>query len=49
MSDLEFKPSNKFFKVTISSSKCEKDKNSDILSLHVYNISPYKLTSPLDF
>ena len=47
MSDLEFKPNNKFFKVLISSSKYEKDTELDIISLHVYNISPYKISLPL--
>ena len=47
MSDLEFKPIHKFFRVTISSIKYMKNSNSDIISLQVYNNSPYKLTLPL--
>ena len=38
MSDFEFKPIHKFFKITISSIKYLKNSNSDIISLHVYNI-----------
>ena len=37
MSDFEFKPIHKFFKITISSIKYLKNSNSDIISLHVYN------------
>ena len=44
MSDLEFRPIHKFFRVTISSIKYTKDSNSDTISLHIYNISPYKIT-----
>ena len=44
MSDLEFRPIHKFFRVTISSIKYMKNSNSDIISLHVYNNSPYKIT-----
>ena len=44
MSDLEFRPIHKFFRVTISSIKYMKDSNSDIFSLHVYNNSPYQIT-----
>ena len=47
MSDFEFKPIHKFFKVTISSIKCLKNTNSDIISLHVYNNTPYQVTLPL--
>ena len=47
MSDLEFKPTLKFFRVTISSIKYTKNTNSDIFSLHVYNNSPNKITLPL--
>ena len=36
MSDFEFKPIHKFFKITI-----------DITSLHVYNNTPYQVTLPL--
>ena len=47
MSDLEFKPIHKFFRLTISSIKHMKRSNSDIFSLHVYNNSPYQITLPL--
>ena len=35
MSDLEFRPILKFFRVTISSIKYMKDSNSDMISLHI--------------
>ena len=44
MSDFEFKPIHKFFKITISSIKYLKNTNSDIISLHVYNNTPYRIT-----
>ena len=47
MSDLEFRPIHKFFRVTISSIENMKDSNSDMISLHIYNNSPYKITLPL--
>ena len=47
MSDFEFKPINKFFKITISSIKYFKNTNSDTISLHIYNNTPYKVTLPL--
>ena len=48
MLDFEFKPNHKFFCVTISSSiKYTKSTSSDIISSHVYNNSPYKITLPL--
>ena len=47
MSDLEFKPIHKFFRVTISSIKYMKNSNSNMISLHIYNISPCKITLPL--
>ena len=47
MSDFEFKPIHKFFKITILSFKCLKNTNSDIISLHVYNNTPYQVTLPL--
>ena len=47
MSDFEFKPIHKFFKITISSIKYLKNTKSDIISLHVYNNTPYQLTLPL--
>ena len=47
MSDFKFKPIHKFFKVTISSIKYSKNTNSDIISLHVYNNTPYQVTLPL--
>ena len=47
MSDFEFKPIHKFFKITISSINYLKNSNSDIISLHVYNNTPYQVTLPL--
>ena len=47
MSDFEFKPTHKFFKSTISSIKYSKNTNSDIISLYVYNNTPYQVTLPL--
>ena len=47
MSDLEFRPIHKFFRVTFSSIKHMKYSNSDMISLHVYNNSPYEITRPL--
>ena len=47
MSDFEFKPIHKFFKITISSIKYLKNTNSHIISLHVYNNTPYQVTLPL--
>ena len=47
MSDFDFRPINKFFKITISSIKYEKNVNSDIFSLHVYNTTPNKTTLSL--
>ena len=47
MSDFEFRPIHKFFKITISSIKYLKNTNSDIISLHVYNNTPYQVTLPL--
>ena len=47
MSDFEFKPIHKFFKITISSIKYSKNTNSDIISLHVYNNTSYQVTLPL--
>ena len=47
MSDLEFKPIHKLFRVTISSIKYSKDTNSDVTSLQVHSNSPYKNTLPL--
>ena len=46
MSDLEFQPIHKIFRLTISSKDYMKHSNSDILSLHVYNNSPYQITLP---
>ena len=48
MSDFEFKPIHKFFKITISSIKYLKNTNSDIILLHVYNNTPYQVTLPLE-
>ena len=47
MSDHEFGQIQKFFEVTILSINYMKTSNSDMISLHVYNNSPYKLTLPL--
>ena len=47
MSDFEFKPIHKFFKITISFIKYLKNTNSDIISLHLYNNTPYQVTLPL--
>ena len=47
MSNFEIRPIHKFFKITISSIKYEKNTNSDIISLHVYNNTPNKITLPL--
>ena len=44
MSDFEFKPIHKFFKITTSTIKYSKNTNSDIISLHVYNNTPYQVT-----
>ena len=44
---MKLKPIHKFFKVTISSIKYSKNTNSDIISLHVYNNTPYQVTLPL--
>ena len=44
MSDFEFKPIHKLFKITNSSVKYLKNTNSDIISLHVYNNTPYQIT-----
>ena len=49
MSDFEFRPIHKFFKITISSIKYERNTKSDIISLHVYNNTPNKITLPLGF
>ena len=42
MSDREFRPIRKFFRVTISSIKYMKDSNSGMVSLQIYNNSLYK-------
>ena len=47
MSDFEFRPIHKFFKITISSIKYVKNTNSDFISLHVYNNTPNRITIPL--
>ena len=47
MSDFEFKCIHKFFKIIISSIKYLKNTNSDTVSLHVYNNTPYRTTLPL--
>ena len=47
MSDLEFKPIHKYFRITISFIKYMKNSNFDFTSLHVYNNSSYQITLPL--
>ena len=47
MSDLEIKPIQKIFRITLSSIKYMKHSNSDIISLHVYNHSPDQIALPL--
>ena len=47
ISDFEFKPIHKFFKNTISSIKYSKNTNSNIISLHVYNNTPYQIALSL--
>ena len=42
----EFRPIHKFFKLTISSIKYERNTNSDIISLHVYNNTPNRIRKP---
>ena len=49
MSDREFRPMHNFFRITISSIKYMKDSNFDMISLNIYNTSPYKITSPLRY
>ena len=44
MSDLEFKPIHKIFRVTISSNKNPINTDTDVISLQVYNNSPYNFT-----
>ena len=46
MSDFEFRPIHKFFKITISSIKYERNNHSVIISLHVYNNTPNNVTLP---
>ena len=48
MSDFEFRSIHNFFKITISSIRYEKDINSDIISIHVYNNTPNKITLNLE-
>ena len=47
MSDFEFRPIHKFFKITISSIKYERNNISDTISVHVYNNTLNKVTLPL--
>ena len=47
MSDLEFRPIQKIFQVTISFIKYMKNSKSDMISYDVNNNSPYKVTLPL--
>ena len=49
MSDFEFKPIHKFFRITVSSIKYLKNTNSDIISLHLYINTPCQITLPLGF
>ena len=44
---LEFRPIHNFVRVKISSKNYMKNCNSDIISLQVFNNSPYKTTLPL--
>ena len=44
MSDLDFRPIHKFYRVKISSIKYMKDSNSDMISLHICNNFLYKIT-----
>ena len=44
MSDLEFRPIYKIFRVKILSIKYMKDSNFDMISLHIDNNSPHKIT-----
>ena len=48
ISDLKFRSIHKVFRVTISSIKYMKDSKSDMISLHIYNNSQYKITLPLE-
>ena len=43
MSDLEIKPIHKIFRVRFSSIKFIRDTNTDVISLHQYNNSTYKI------
>ena len=47
MSDLDFRPIHKFFRVTVSSNKYMKHSISDMISLHICNNSPDKITLSL--
>ena len=47
LSDFEFRPNHKFFRVTIFSIKYVKNSNSDTFSLRIYNNFPYKITLTL--
>ena len=47
MSDLEFRPIHKFFRETLSFIKYMKNSNSDMIFVHIYNNSPYKMTLSL--
>ena len=47
MSGLEFKPIHKFFRVTISSINYSNNTISNMMPLHVYNDSLYRITLPL--
>ena len=47
MSDFEYKPIHKLFRITISSIKYLKNTIPDIISLYVYNNTPYQTTLTL--
>ena len=47
MSDFEFRPIQNFFRVLISCKKNSKNTNTDIIALHIYIKSPYKVTFSL--
>ena len=49
MSDFDFKPDHKFFRVTILSVNYSKSTNTDVMSLNVQNKSPYKIRLSLGF
>ena len=48
MSDFELRPIHKLFKITISSITYVKNTNFDIISLHVYNNTPNRISLPIE-